>query len=102
MVVLIEEKYGLVLDDATFRVGVAKPGVYKICLGPLEDQLDILESAVDELFDTLSPTTTYKMAQPNREGATNTAGFITMLTLGLMFGILTIAIVLYGLGLGGV
>ncbi len=103
MVVLIEEKYGLVLDDTTFRVGEAKPGVYKVCLGPLEDQLNVLESSVDELFDILTPTTSYKMAQPNREGATNTAGFITMLMIGLMFGILAIAIVLllYGIGLGG-
>jgi tetrahydromethanopterin S-methyltransferase subunit B len=104
MVVIINEKLRVVLDDATLTVGVAKPGVYKVCLGPIEEQLDILEGAVDELFDILSPTTTYAMAQPNREGITNTAGFITMLMLGLTFGVLAIAIVLfyYGLGLGGV
>jgi tetrahydromethanopterin S-methyltransferase subunit B len=101
MVVIINEKFGVVLDDATLTVGEAKPGVYKVCLGPIEDQLDVLEGAVDELFNVLSPTTTYAMAQPNREGITNTAGFITMLMLGLTFGVLAIAIVLYGLGLGG-
>ncbi len=101
MVLTINEKFGVVLDDATLTVGEAKPGVYKVCLGPIDEQLGTLERAVDELFDILTPTTTYKMAQPNREGITNIAGFITMLMLGLMFGVLLIAIVLYGLGLGG-
>ena len=101
MVILIEEKFGVVLDETTFRVGEAKPGVYKVCLGPLDEQLDILEESVDDLFNILSPTTTYAMAQPHREGATNKAGFITMLMMGLTFGVLIIALVLYGIGLGG-
>jgi tetrahydromethanopterin S-methyltransferase subunit B len=102
MVVLIEEKFGIVLDDTTFRVGEAKPGVYKVCLGPIDEQLDILEASVDDLFNILSPTTSYAMAQPNREGITNRAGFITMLMIGLTFGVLAIALILYGIGLGGV
>ena len=101
MVVVINEKYGVVLDDATLTVGEAKPGVYKVCLGPIDEQLDILEASVDDLFNILSPTTSYAMAQPNREGATNIAGFITMLMMGLTFGVLVIALILYGIGVGG-
>ena len=101
MVVLINEKLGVVLDDATLTVGEAKLGVYKVCLGPIDEQLDILEASVDDLFNILSPTTTYAMAQPHREGITNIAGFITMLMIGLTFGVLAIALILYGIGLGG-
>lgn len=101
MVVVINEKYGVVLEESTLTVGEARPGFYKVSLAPIDEQLNVLESAVDDLFNILDPSTTYAMAQPNREGITNIAGFITMLMVGLTFGVLAVALVLYGIGLGG-
>ncbi|MEA2032218.1 MAG: tetrahydromethanopterin S-methyltransferase subunit B [Euryarchaeota archaeon] len=103
MVIVINDKYNVVLDEATMTVGEARPGFYKVSLAPIDEQLGILEDAVDDLFNILDPSTTYSMAQPNREGITDIAGFITMLMVGLTFGILAVALVLmtYGIGFGG-
>nr|QNO51770.1 tetrahydromethanopterin S-methyltransferase subunit B [Methanosarcinales archaeon ANME-1 ERB6]QNO52049.1 tetrahydromethanopterin S-methyltransferase subunit B [Methanosarcinales archaeon ANME-1 ERB6] len=103
MVIVINEKYNVVLDESTMTVGEARPGFYKVSLAPIDEQLNILEGAVDDLFNVLDPSTTYSMAQPNREGITDIAGFITMLMVGLTFGILAVALVLmtYGIGFGG-
>ena len=96
--ITINDKFAVVLDPSTLKVGEAVPGFYKVSLAPIEEQLDILEDAVDDLFNILSPTTSYSMAQPNREGTTNVAGFITMVTIGLVFGLLSVGILLYGMG----
>ncbi len=96
--ITINEKFGVVLDESTLKVGEAVPGFYKVSLAPIEEQLDIMEEAVQDLFNILSPATSYSMAQPNREGTTNIAGFITMVTIGLTFGLLAVGLMLYGIG----
>ncbi len=80
------------------RVGEARPGFYKVSLSPLEGQLDVLEDAVDELVNVLDPTTSFKIAQPNREGMMTKAGFTTFFMLGVTFGILAVALVFLALG----
>ena len=100
-VIVLNEELGIVFDTDSMKVGEAKPGFYKINLSPIEEQINVLETAVEDLFNCLDPTTSFAMAQPNREGALNRAGFITMFWVGLIFGLLFIAIMLFGMG-GGV
>jgi tetrahydromethanopterin S-methyltransferase subunit B len=98
--IVINEKYGVVLDPDTLTVGVSRPGFYKVNLGPIEDQVAVLETAVDDLLNCLDPSTSFKMAQPNREGMLSKAGFTTFFMLGVTFCVLAVAIVFIALGGG--
>jgi tetrahydromethanopterin S-methyltransferase subunit B len=80
------------------RVGEARPGFYKVSLSTIEEQLEVLEDAVDELLNVLDPTTSFKIAQPNREGMMTKAGFTTFFMLGVTFGVLAIALIFLALG----
>ncbi len=99
--IVINDKYGVVLDPGTLTVGITKPGFYKVGLWPIEDQLTVMERAVDDLFNCLDPTTRFSMGQPNREGMLSKAGFTTYFMVGLTFGILAVALLFIALG-GGV
>jgi tetrahydromethanopterin S-methyltransferase subunit B len=96
--IVINEKHGIVLDPDTLTVGESRSGFYKVNLQPIEEQIDILEDAVEGLFGCLDASSSFSMAQPNREGALSKAGFVTMFFIGLTFGILVIAIVLLTIG----
>jgi tetrahydromethanopterin S-methyltransferase subunit B len=95
---VINEKYGVVLDPDTLIVGVSRPGFYKVNLAPIEKQITVLEAAVNDLFNTLDPTSNFRVAQPHREGMLSKAGFTTFFMLGLTFGVLAVAIVFIALG----
>lgn len=99
--IVINEKYGVVLDPDTLTVGVSRSGFYKVNLAPIEEQITVLEDAVDDLFNCLDPTSGFKLSQPNREGAMSNAGFMTFFMLGITFAVLAVAIVFIALG-GGV
>ncbi len=98
--IVINDKYNVVLDPDTLTVGVSRPGFYKVTLAPIEDQITVMEAAVDDLFNCLDPTSGFKMSQPNREGMLSKAGFMTFFMLGITFGILAVAIVFIALGGG--
>ncbi|MCW7071013.1 tetrahydromethanopterin S-methyltransferase subunit B [ANME-1 cluster archaeon ex4572_4] len=97
---VINEKFGVVLDPDSLTVGVARPGFYKVNLAPIEEQITALETSVDDLFNCLDPTSGFVMSQPRREGALNTAGFVTMLVFGVIFGVLAVTLALFKLGIG--
>ena len=96
--IVLNEKYSVVLDPDTLTVGESRPGFYKVNLAPIEEQITVLEAAVDELFNTLDPTTSFNMAQPNREGMISKAGFTTFFMLGVTFGVLAVALIFLALG----
>jgi tetrahydromethanopterin S-methyltransferase subunit B len=96
--IVINDEYGIVLDPDTLTVGESRPGFYKVNLAPIEEQITVLEDAVNELFNVLDPTTSYKVAQPHREGLVSKAGFTTFFMLGVTFGVLAVAIAFIGLG----
>jgi tetrahydromethanopterin S-methyltransferase subunit B len=77
--IVINEKYGVVLDPDTLTVGVSRPGF---------------------LLNCLDPSTGFKMQQPNREGMLSKAGFTTFFMLGVTFCVLAVAIVFIALGGG--
>jgi len=96
--IVINEKYGVVLDPDSLTVGVSRPGFYKVNLSPIEDQIRVMETSVDDLLNCLDPTSGFVMSQPHREGALNKAGFITMLVTGVLFGVLAVTLVLFKIG----
>jgi tetrahydromethanopterin S-methyltransferase subunit B len=96
--ITICDEYGVVLDPDLMRVGEARKGFYKVSMSPLEEQLEVLESAVDELFNALDPTSSFKIAQPHREGMMSKAGFTTFFMLGVTFGVLAVALIFLALG----
>ncbi|MGB2841783.1 MAG: tetrahydromethanopterin S-methyltransferase subunit B [Halobacteriota archaeon] len=95
---VINEKYGVVLDPDSLKVGVSRPGFYKVNLSPIEEQLNVMEASVDDLFNCLDPTSGFLMSQPHREGALSKAGFITMFVFGVLFGVLAVTLALFKLG----
>jgi len=95
---VINEKYGVVLDPDTLIVGMSRPGFYKVNLAPIEEQIQVLEASVEELMNILDPTTSFKVAQPHREGMISKAGFTTFFMLGVTFGVLAVAILFLALG----
>jgi len=98
---IINEKYGIVMDPETLTVGESRPGFYKVSLAPIEEQISILETSVEDLLNCLDPTTGFALSQPNREGALSKAGFMTMFMVGVTFGVLIVALVLIFIGMGG-
>ena len=95
---VINEKYGVVLDPDSLKVGESRAGFYKVNLSPIEEQISTMEASVDDLFNCLDPTSGFLMSQPHREGALSRAGFVTMFVLGILFGVLAVAIVLLKAG----
>ncbi len=89
--IVINEKYGVVLDPDSLTVGVSRPGFYKINLGPIEDQVTVLEAAVNDLFKALDPYSTFNMAQPNRDGMMSKAGFMTFFMIGMTTALIVVA-----------
>ncbi|MGC9444320.1 MAG: tetrahydromethanopterin S-methyltransferase subunit MtrB [Candidatus Methanospirareceae archaeon] len=96
--ITICDEYGVVLDPDTMRLGEARLGFYKVSMSPLEEQLDVIDDAVDDLFNVLDPTSSFKIAQPNREGIMAKAGFTTFFMLGVTFGVLAVALIFLALG----
>jgi len=96
--IVINEKYGVVLDPDTLTVGVSRPGFYKVNLAPIEAQINVMETSVEDLLNCLDPTSGFAMSQPHREGTLSKAGFITMLVVGVLFGVLAVTLVLFRIG----
>lgn len=96
--IVVNEKYGVVLDPTSLRVGAARPGFYMVSLAPIEEKLNELTIAVEELMNVLDPTSSFKNAQPNREGIISKAGFTTFFFLGVAFGILAVAMIFLAMG----
>ncbi len=95
---VINEKYGVVLDPDSLTVGVSRPGFYKVCLSPIEEQIVAMEASVDDLLNCLDPRGGFALSQPHREGAMSKAGFITMFVFGVLFGVLAVALAFLKLG----
>ncbi|MHC1611248.1 MAG: tetrahydromethanopterin S-methyltransferase subunit MtrB [Candidatus Methanospirareceae archaeon] len=98
--IVVNEEYGVVIDPDTLTAGESRPGFYKVNLSPIEEQIGVLETAVDDLFNCLDPRSGFAASQPHREGALSRAGFVTMFMLGLTFGMLGVMLALLMIGGG--
>jgi tetrahydromethanopterin S-methyltransferase subunit B len=91
----IAPESNLTLDPSTGMLGAAMKGAVLVSLDGVNEQLNELEIAVEDLYTSLDPTTTSEGAYPGREGAYLTAGKLTNLVYGFVLGmILLVALLL--------
>ena len=84
----IAPESNLTLDPSTGMLGAAMKGAVLVSLDGVNEQLNELEIAVEDLYTSLDPTTTSEGAYPGREGAYLTAGKLTNLVYGFVLGMI--------------
>jgi tetrahydromethanopterin S-methyltransferase subunit B len=86
--VKVVPEMNLTLDPTTGMIGAALGrDVVIISMDGVNQQLDELEVAVEDLYTALDPTTTSDGAYPGREGAYMMAGTLTNLVYGFVLGL---------------
>jgi tetrahydromethanopterin S-methyltransferase subunit B len=92
----IAPEMNLTLDPSTGMLGAALGrDVVLVSLDTVNEQLNELEVAVEDLYTALDPTTTSAGAYPGREGAYLMAGKLTNMVYGFVLGlVLLIAVIL--------
>jgi tetrahydromethanopterin S-methyltransferase subunit B len=85
----IAPESNLTLDPSTGIIGAALGrDVVLVSLDGVNQQLDELEVAVEDLYTALDPTTVSEGSYPGREGAYLTAGKLTNMVYGFIVGLL--------------
>nr|WP_319374109.1 tetrahydromethanopterin S-methyltransferase subunit B [uncultured Methanobacterium sp.] len=78
----------LTLDPTTGMIGAALGrDVIIVSMDGVNEQLNELEVAVEDLYTALDPTTVSEGAYPGREGTYLTAGTLTNLVYGFVLGL---------------
>ncbi len=78
----------LTLDPTTGMIGAALGrDVVIVSMDGVNEQLNELEVAVEDLYTALDPTTTSEGAYPGREGTYLAAGTLTNLVYGFVLGL---------------
>lgn len=78
----------LTLDPTTGMIGAALGrDVVIVSMDGVNEQLNELEVAVEDLYTALDPTTVSEGAYPGREGTYLTAGTLTNLVYGFVLGL---------------
>lgn len=78
----------LTLDPSTGKLGAAVGGAVIVSLDTVNEQLDELEIAVEDLVTSLDPTTVSPGSFPGREGVYMNAGKVTNIVYGFIVGLL--------------
>ena len=84
----IAPESNLTLDPSTGMLGAAMKGAVLVSLDGVNEQLNELEIAVEDLYTSLDPTTVGPDSFPGREGAYLTAGKLTNLVYGFLLGLI--------------
>lgn len=84
----IAPESNLTLDPSTGILGAAMKGAVLVSLDGVNEQLNELEIAVEDLYNSLDPTTTSEGAYPGREGTYLTAGKLTNMVYGFLLGLI--------------
>ena len=94
--VKVVPEMNLTIDPSTGVVGAALGGgAVLVSMDGVNQQLDELEVAVEDLYTALDPSTVSEGAYPGREGAYLTAGTLTNMVYGFLLGlVLLIALLL--------
>ncbi|MCL2115666.1 MAG: tetrahydromethanopterin S-methyltransferase subunit B [Methanobrevibacter sp.] len=86
--VKIVPEYNLTLDPSTGMLGAALGReVIVLSMDDVNNGIDELEAAADDLISSLDPSTVSEGAYPGREGAYVTAGMLTNMTYGFLIGL---------------
>ncbi|MDO8869135.1 MAG: tetrahydromethanopterin S-methyltransferase subunit B [Methanobacteriaceae archaeon] len=92
----IAPEYNLTLDPSTGMVGAALGrDVVLVSLDAVNEQLNVLEAAVDDLYNSLDPTTAPADSFPGREGVYMNAGKLTNMVYGFVFGLILLLAMLH-------
>lgn len=84
----IAPEQNLSLDPSTGVIGTAVKGAVLVSLDGVNEQLDQLEIAVDDLYTSLDPTTVGHESYPGREGVYLQAGKLTNIVYGFIVGMI--------------
>lgn len=85
----------LTLDPTTGMIGAALGrDVVIVSMDGVNEQLNELEVAVEDLYTALDPTTVSEGAYPGREGTYLTAGTLTNMVYGFVLGLVLLVALL--------
>jgi len=82
----IAPESNLTLDPSTGMLGAAMKGAVLVSLDGVNEQLDQLEIAVEDLYTSLDPSTVGPDSFPGREGVYLNAGKLTNMVYGFIIG----------------
>ena len=93
--VQVVPEYTLALDPVSGTLGAALGGdIIILSMDEINEQIDLLEAAADDLINSLDPTTTSDGSFPGREGAYLTAGLLTNMVYGFIAGLILLVALL--------
>ncbi|MCE5214486.1 MAG: tetrahydromethanopterin S-methyltransferase subunit B [Methanobacterium sp.] len=84
----IAPESNLTLDPSTGMLGAAMKGAVLVSLDGVNEQLNELEIAVEDIYTSLDPTTVGPDSYPGREGTYITAGKLTNMVYGFIVGMI--------------
>lgn len=84
----IAPEMNLTLDPSTGTLGAAMKGAVLVSLDGVNEQLNELEIAVEDLYTSLDPSSVSAGAYPGREGVYLTAGKLTNMVYGFLVGLI--------------
>ncbi|MBM4240771.1 MAG: tetrahydromethanopterin S-methyltransferase subunit B [Euryarchaeota archaeon] len=88
-VITISPEYNISLDPSTGMIGAMMGReVIILSMDGVNAQIDTLEATAEDLYNVLDPTTTSAGSYPGREGVYLTAGKLTNMVYGFIFGLL--------------
>jgi tetrahydromethanopterin S-methyltransferase subunit B len=90
----IAPESNLTLDPSTGILGAAMKGAVLVSLDGVNEQLNELEMAVEDLYTSMDPTTVSAGAYPGREGVYLTAGKLTNIVYGFIIGLILLVALL--------
>ena len=94
--VQVVPEMNLTLDPSSGIVGAAVGGAVIVSLDTVNEQLNELEIAVDDLYNSLDPTTAPANSFPGREGVYMNAGKLTNMVYGFIVGLILL-VALFGI-----
>ncbi len=94
--VQVVPEMNLTLDPSSGIVGAAVGGAVIVSLDTVNEQLNELEIAVDDLYNSLDPTTAPANSFPGREGVYMNAGKLTNMVYGFIIGLILL-VALFGI-----
>jgi len=86
----IAPEMNLSLDPSTGKLGAAIGGAVIVSLDGVNQQLDVLEAAVEDLYTSLDPTSVPNNSFPGREGVYKEAGTLTNMVYGFILGMVVL------------
>lgn len=89
--VKVVPEYNLTLDPSTGKIGAALGReVLVLSMDDINNEIDTLEAAANDLVGSLDPSTVSDGAYPGREGTYVTAGMFTNMTYGFVIGLIVL------------